>query len=207
MIVTFEKKIQNCLNIKFLEENYDGKPPLKIVSFKGPNINKIRDCALATISFILLKDIIGNVLKFENIEVPANIALKFSEYSPDLEFFVYPIRNNEIEILPKLRHRKLIIDAINPLPNDLDIVSIEENELGFIVNYNSNGKWIKDNFYTSLGLFCPLSNIDSNLTIKAIQSCITYELYGTVLINDNQNIFSHSYLKNLLLANGISFFK
>lgn len=192
------------LELWFEPESGDGIAPLPSVYLKGEHLSRLREGMLGTIIFLLVRDLIGNTLVLEGMEIPAYQATAFCRDFAPFDLHCAPITNIDRAIQPTLAPKtQQFFESLGG--EGKANVRLRKMKYGFMISTTEKGLTEHHSYLSSISLFCSMACRRPEDVFHAIMAAVAFDLYGAVAVRDVNQAITDPDLQTLLGDNGLAF--
>ena len=201
------------IDFEIRPEEGDGQPPLSSVYLAGEGLWRLGEGMLSLIAFLLVRDLIGNTLVVEGLNIPAHMATAMHRDFAPFDLHCAPITNIDRAILPKQGPRVQSFDT-EDTPEGMDtpevrgaVIRTRRSGYGFLVSVpgEAEGPAQEYAYETSVPLFCAMACRSPLSILHAVMAAVVFDLHGGVALTDASRTIAEPDILALLSQGGLAF--
>lgn len=188
-------------------EEGDGQPPLSSVYLAGEGLWRLREGMLSLITFLLVRDLIGNTLVVEGVNIPAHMATAMHRDFAPFDLHCAPITNIDRAILPKQGPRVQSFDTEDTPEGRGTVIRTRRSGYGFSVSVPGEGDEPAQEYAyeTSAPLFCAMACRSPLSILHAVMAAVVFDIHGGVALTDADRTIVEPDILALLSQGGLAF--
>lgn len=176
MYINVQRPDFQSIQFWFHANELDAEPPLPMVFVNAENLGRVKEERLALCGYCLTRNLIGNAIAFDGVNVGAHVAAALQADFEGHELFVGPITNHPKKIGVKDEGKVGVFEyAGGDIADSTHLVRMTEWELGFRCASESE---VIGEIRTNIGLWAGLSCTRPDLLTRTLCILLISDVYG-----------------------------